>query len=289
MTMGRLLCIGEFLWDVFDDRRCIGGAAFNVAAHASRLGLPTRFLSAVGDDEDGREARKAARRLGLDGPFLKTTNQVPTGTVRVFLSDGQPDFTIRRPAAYDRPVLEQADWEALRASPPDWVYFGTLAQQSEQARELTRAVLAAFPAARRFYDVNLRKDSYSPALLRELLDNATTLKLNEDELPVVGESAGVACIGDAAGCAVLANACSLDVVCLTRGERGCLLWRNGECAEVPGEPVQVVDAVGAGDAFSAALMSKLDEPGATLADIATFANHRGGQVAARAGAVPADL
>ena len=148
-----LISIGAVLWDVFDDTRHMGGAPFNVAVHAKRLGNAVAFVSAVGNDDLGREILSEAAELGLDTRFIRTTDEAPTGTVRVFLSDGQPDFTIHRPAAYDYPSLTPDDIDALRRTKPKWIYFGTLEQSSDPGRHVLRQVTAAFPTARTFYDI----------------------------------------------------------------------------------------------------------------------------------------
>ena len=121
-----LVLLGAVLWDVFDDRKLIGGAPFNVAAHATKLGIDATFISAVGDDELGREALEQARKLGLDTQHIRIAGGKPTGTVRVFLDNGQPDYDIHRPAAYDYPEVTDADLQQLAAHNPQWLYFGTL-------------------------------------------------------------------------------------------------------------------------------------------------------------------
>ena len=103
-------------------------------------------------------------------------------------NQGLPSYTIHRPAAYDFPTLDAAALNVLISPPPDWIYFGTLQQLSPEANRLLRTVLDSAPKARRCYDINLRRDSYTPALVRMLLSSANVLKLNEDE---VGEVAAL--------------------------------------------------------------------------------------------------
>src|ERR1035441_4042020 len=98
----RIVSIGEVLWDVFEDSEKLGGAPFNFAVHASRLGHEVTFVSAVGDDVRGDRALRRATELGLRADFIQIARGAATGTVLVLVdSAGQPDFTIRRPAAYD--------------------------------------------------------------------------------------------------------------------------------------------------------------------------------------------
>lgn len=180
-----VISIGAVLWDIFDDAQHIGGAPFNFSAHAKRLGLPVWFVSAVGRDELGATTLQRIRELGLDTRYVHTVPDAPTGTVRVFLKDGQPDFTINRPAAYDFAALSDEELREVCAAKPRWIYFGTLEQMCARVREQTRRIIAANPQAKTFYDINLRKESYTPALVRELLGETSILKINDDEVAAV--------------------------------------------------------------------------------------------------------
>jgi fructokinase len=264
-----ILSIGEILWDVFPDTARLGGAPFNFAVHAHRLGHRVIFLSAVADDERGRAALGRAAELGLTTEFIQVAAGRPTGSVSVRLdAEGHPDFTIHRPAAYDCLTLDERQLARLAELRPDWIYFGTLYPMEGHAREVLRSVMDAVPAARRFYDVNLRRSCYTPELVRELLALAAAVKLNDDEaelFPDLGAAPSVA---------------------ITRGEKGCLVRIGNDRAECPGYPVKVADTVGAGDAFAAAFLHGL-AAGWSAARTGNFANRLGALVASRAGAVPA--
>jgi len=263
-----ILSIGEILWDVFPDSVRLGGAPFNFAVHAHRLGHRVIFLSAVGDDERGRAALERAAALGLTTEFIQVAAGRPTGSVSVRVdAEGHPDFTIHRPAAYDCLTLDDGQLQRLAELRPDWIYFGTLYPMDGRAREVLRRVMDAVPDARRFYDVNLRCGCYTPALVRELLSLADAVKVNNEEaelFPDLGEAPSVA---------------------VTRGERGCAVRIGNDRAECPGYTVKVVDTVGAGDAFAAAFLHGL-AAGWSAAKTGNFANRLGALVASRAGAVP---
>jgi len=283
----RILSIGEILWDVFDEGEHLGGAPFNFAAHAAQLGHEVYFLSAVGEDERGRRALARVRELGLTDRYISRLPGAPTGTVTVELSsDGQPSFTIHRPAAYDLVDLSGEQLDCLAAARPDWICFGTLHQMHPGARRLTRRVLAAIPSARRFYDVNLRPDSYTPELVRELLDTASVVKLNDGEVTALGELLGLPVASLETFCLANAERFGWQAVCVTRGADGCSLLLDDEYIEAPGLTVDVADTVGAGDAFSAAFLHGLGA-GWPPAEIAAFANRVGAFVAGRPGAIPA--
>ncbi|HTS67070.1 MAG TPA: carbohydrate kinase [Candidatus Acidoferrales bacterium] len=258
-----LLSIGEILWDLIDGTAHLGGAPFNLAVQARRLGHNVAFVSAVGDDELGRAALAEAAARGIPTDFISTVKGTPTGTVTVALdSDGQPTFTIHRPAAYDCIPARPVDFA------PHWICFGTLHQTAPAMRRLTQDLVDAYPRARRFYDVNLRPGCYTPALIAELLPQATVVKLNESEAMELDRMLGPQ---------------QWDSACITRGAAGCTIFLNGERTDCPGHPVKVADAVGAGDAFSAAFLHGLDQ-GWPPPEIGEFANRIAAEAASRHGA-----
>lgn len=280
-----LVVLGAVLWDLFDDEKHIGGAPFNAAVHARKLGMETAFISAVGDDDLGREALARAAELGLDTRYIRTVKDRPTGTVRVFLKDGQPDYTIHRPAAYDYPEMSDEDLRRLAGAGAEWLYFGTLEQMCPTVRDVLGKLMDALPDARRFYDINLRKESYTPELVEELLARTTFLKANEEEAGVIAGTCGIPGENAEAFCGALSARFGLEGVCITRGGDGCAIWRDGVFVESSGYRITVADAVGAGDAFSAALMYGVSMKW-PLERVADFANRLGGLVASRKGAVP---
>ena len=256
----RLVAFGELLWDVFQTGEKLGGAPFNLASHARCFSHDVCFISGVGLDRRGALALTVARKLRVSTDYIVRTAAAPTGTVDVTLTNGQPSYVIRRPAAYD---FLSAPAEDLGA---DWICFGTLVATNEHARAELKKLLAANPSARRFYDVNLRRDSWTPGLVSELIALADVVKLNDDE-------------------AALIDVSSCRNVCLTRGAHGCTIRYEGEEVSVPGIPVRVVDAVGAGDAWGAAFLHGINS-GWPLRRVAEVANRLGALVATREGAIP---
>jgi fructokinase len=282
----KILSIGEILWDVFDDAEHLGGAPFNFAAHAARLGHDVRFLSAVGEDGRGRRALAAVERSGVRTDLVRRVACAPTGAVRVRVDRaGQPTFTIERPAAYDFAELNEADAAALAAWKPDWIYFGTLHQAAPQGRALTARAIAAAPGARRFYDVNLRQDSYTPELVAALMRQADLLKLNADEVRVLAAITGAPQQPLEDFCRFCARECGCGAVAVTLGACGSAVHVGGEYVEAPGYPVKVIDTVGSGDAFAAAFLHGLGS-GWSAREAADFANRAGALVASHAGAIP---
>ena len=277
----KIACIGEILWDVFPDQERLGGAPFNFAYHAARLGHEVEFISAVGEDDRGARAREGAVQSGVSTRNLQTTSAAPTGTVTVELdSSGEPDYEIHRPAAAD--FLDCERVAGLEGS--SWFYYGTLHQMAPAARAATQRLAETVPTAQRFYDVNLRKDSYTPELVQSLAEAADLVKLNEHESKELAGFFGLPGAPETF-CRAAAERFSLRGVCITRGARGCALLLDGTFGEAPGFKIECRDAVGAGDAFSAALLDAISR-GAGVVEAGEFANRVGALVASLAGGTP---
>jgi fructokinase len=282
----KIVSIGEVLWDVIGDKEHLGGAPFNVAAHARKLGHEVYFVSAVGCDERGDRVLDCMAQMELSTRFVRRAEGYPTGIASVTLdATGQPTFRIERPAAYDFPQLTTTDLEELLSPAPDWIYFGTLFQMSSKAREVTGRLLAAAGGARRFYDINLRPSCYTLDLVRDLMSRANVVKLNDEEVRVVDRICGRSHSNLEDFCRDYANDFGWEAVCVTRGAEGCVLLIGDEVISAPGYAVKVVDTVGAGDAFAAAFLHGLGS-GWSARQVADFANRVGALVTNRPGAIP---
>ncbi len=271
----RVATLGEILWDLIGDQELLGGATFNFSVQLQRLGHDVAFISAVGDDDRGRRALQQAAHLGLSTKFISTVTEAPTGTVSVTVdAQGQPSYVLHRPAAYDFVKLPDLDSE------PQWIYHGTLQLIEPRMRALLNELTSRYPQASRFYDINLRKNSYTTELVLDLMRSATVVKLNEDELAQLQPHASIEIF-----CRQNAARFHWKAVCVTRGDRGCAILYGDEYIEIPAVPIKVADAVGAGDAFAAAFLHGLNE-GWPAEKIGTFANRLGALTATRQGGVP---
>ena len=248
----KLVGIGEVLWDLLPGGRQLGGAPANFTYHARALGADARLISRIGDDDLGREALDRLTKLGVPTDCIEVDRALPTGTVGVEVAaDGQPQFTIHEHVAWDALSGEPAG--RLAVATADAVCFGTLAQRSEPSRSSIISLVAAVPpAALRIFDVNLRQNYFSSRLINESIAFADVLKLNETELPQLAVMFDLT--GDERSqIRQLAERNLLRVVAYTRGGRGSLLFAEGRWSEHPGFPTKVVDTIGAGDSFTAAL------------------------------------
>ncbi len=280
-----IIGLGEVLWDLLPGGRQLGGAPCNFAFHCRQLGHPGAIVSRVGNDQLGRELREAVGRLGLSDAYLQTDADHPTGTVQVALdAHGVPAFTITPEVAYDY-LAWQPGLESLFAQARA-VCFGTLAQRHPAARATIQRAIAAAHNAIVVYDVNLRQQFYSREIIESSLAASRWIKLNEDELAVLRELLGLHGTAPPETLEDLRQRFRLDLAALTRGERGCLLRSAAETIDLPGVPVEVIDTVGAGDAFTAGLVVQTLE-GKPLREAAAFANRLAARVAAAAGGTPA--
>ena len=272
--------LGEILWDLLPTGHQLGGAPTNFAYISTLLGDHGLVASRVGQDDLGNETTRRLDTLGLDRTYLQLDSTHPTGTVSVDLDKaGQPIFVIHENVAWDF-LNWSTGWPDLAAA-ADAVCFGTLAQRSPSSRETIHNFLQhSRPDAIRVFDVNLRQAFYSEEILHESISIATIVKMNHDEFPIIRRLLGIN--GDDASTLLKFG---LKLVCLTRGNQGSLLITENEREEHPGFLVKVVDTIGAGDAFTAALVHHYLR-GASLGTMSDAANRVGSWVATQSGGTP---
>jgi fructokinase len=281
--------IGELLWDVFPDgRKAAGGAPFNFAFHCSQLGHAAAVVSRVGDDEPGRELRDEVRQLGLTDEFIQTDHEHPTGTVRVMVdAAGQPAYVIMEDAAWD--YIEDEARLTVLAEFADAVCFGTLGLRGERSARTVWTFLGNARAGLRVFDVNLRQRYYSADMVDWLPTRSDWVKLNAEEVVTVAGLLKVPPVDSpSAMWRLIRRLTHGKLVLVTRGPDGCELVGGdvGDRSWVePGVPARVVDTVGAGDAFTAAMVC-LHLEGRPLRDCARFANHYAARVCEHRGATP---
>jgi fructokinase len=287
-----ILGIGELLWDILPEGPCLGGAPANFTVMAGRLGNHAAILSCIGRDDLGRQAVDRLDPMPVDTSCLEIDPVHETGRVTVKFVDGEPQYTIHQPAAWD--FLELSDEWVRLAERADAICFGSLAQRSLRSRQTIQTLAAQTPEkCIRIFDVNLREPFFSGEVIQESLELATVLKMNENELPQVLNLLGLATGEEPererlrlGAERLLEEFPALETVAITKGGRGSLLVRRDEWNEHPGFPVKVVDQIGAGDAFTAA-MTHYALRGADLTTLNEAGNRWGAWVASQSGAMPA--
>lgn len=249
MNKGCLCIFGEVLFDHFPDgKRVLGGAPLNVAWHLQAFGQAPHFISRVGNDAEGKAIRAAMQDWGMDSTGLQTDPERPTGKVRVSFENGEPTYDIVENCAYDA-----VDAAAVAASTTDpvFLYHGSLALRSETSRRALRHLEASAPHTV-FVDVNLRPPWWQRDQVLEMLRHANWVKLNRDELDLLGRDTDNSLVDPA----VFLRGHDLRGLVLTLGASGAELHtRESDPIRVkPRGNIDKVDTVGAGDAFASVMI-----------------------------------
>jgi fructokinase len=277
--------LGELLWDCFDDSRRPGGAPANVAFQAGQLGCRGIVCSRVGDDPLGRELIDFLASQGLDTDWIQRDPDHPTGTVTVDTARADhPEYVIHEDVAWDCLELDLATEQLMARAAA--VCFGSLAQRAALSCDtIHRALSLTNPECLIVCDVNLRQQWFDRETIARSLVDSRLVKLNEHEVTVLADLLETGSTEPADFVRELQERFDVHTVCVTRAERGCLMIAPDETVDSPGIPIELADAVGAGDAFTAAwIFAQLhDWP---LPAQAAFANRVGALVASRTGAMP---
>jgi fructokinase len=244
--------IGEILWDMFPDGAQFGGAPANFVCHSQALGARSHMVSCVGNDDLGRRALTFLREHGVDISAVTQSEKRPTGTVEIELdTEGVAQFEFAADVAWDALTWSEALTHV--AVTTDVVCYGTLGQRSEISKNtIQRFLKGTTDECLCVFDVNLRQQFYTEGLIRDSLEFANILKLNDEELPVLSSSCGLS--GSATSVMErLRERYNLHLVALTRGAKGAILLTENSLSVCDGFAVEVRDTVGAGDAFTAAM------------------------------------
>jgi fructokinase len=283
----RILSTGEVLWDIVEGKEFLGGAPLNFSVSSQRLGNFVALLTGVGEDELGRKATAQMNSLGLNTDLVQVVREAPTGTARVKLDGaGNATFQIERPAAFDVLQVNPTLMQRCQAVLPDWIYFGTLANTHPANEDLLNRLVVQLQPLKCFYDMNLRDGHWNLPLIERLSTLATVIKLNDQEAErLFNARFGAPLYTLEQFCEQWSELFGLQLICVTMGSAGCALYSNQSYRTFEGYSIDVMDTVGAGDAFAAALLYGLDL-GWSQESIASFANALGAVIASRAGATP---
>jgi fructokinase len=251
MVQGRPIIFGEVLFDRFPDGQAVlGGAPFNVAWHLQQFSCAPHMISSVGGDEHGDIVRNTMIEKEMDISGIQISDHFPTGQVVVKIQGGQPSYDIVEDQAYDH-IDALSAVNALPAQPPALIYHGSLALRSTASKDALDSILQKTNAPI-FLDLNLREPWWELPLVEHILQRATWVKLNDEELCEVVRQP----VSDGPELKAYAkevfDQCQLERLIVTRGSDGAFVL--SEAGILEGQPVKVkniVDTVGAGDAFSA--------------------------------------
>lgn len=277
--------MGEALWDVLPEGKKIGGAPANFAYHVSQFGLPSRVVSAIGNDPLGREIVENFTSKGLN--HLIEEVPYPTGTVQVEIDPaGVPQYDIKENVAWDN-IPYTTRLEAL-AGQTRAVCFGSLAQRNVVSRDTINRFLDAMPQTADsivVFDVNLRQGFYTKEILCNSMKRCNILKINDEELVTVSRMFGYPGIDLQDKCWILLGKYNLRMLILTCGINGSYVFTPGNVSFQPTPKVEVADTVGAGDSFTAAFIASLLK-GKSVAEAHALAVRTSAFVCTRKGAMP---
>lgn len=250
----KILAIGEIIFDIFGSDAAIGGAPLNFCAHCVACGAEAALVSGVGGDEYGKRALEAIKGFGVETKFIGC-NDLETGKCIVTVVDGNPSYNVLRPAAYD---IIYADVEAIKAFGADIFAFGTLIQREETSRKTVRKILDECSFDEVFCDVNLREGCFDRESCALCLENATILKLSNEEEPALAKFGFYESDKDEKTLLknITENYKNIRLVLFTKGENGSVIYNvaDGSFVDVPAIEADVVSTVGAGDSYSAAFL-----------------------------------
>lgn len=248
-----IIGVGEILWDVLPDGKRLGGAPGNFVYHTKALGASAIVISAIGNDKNGREIIKELKKKDIPAK-ITYQNDKPTGTVDVSInSQGEPNYIINENVAWDFIPFDEDILQITREA--DIICFGTLAQRSIISRKTIQTIVkSSRPESLVVYDINLRQHYYSKEIIENSLQLCNVLKLNEDELPVLSNIMEIEGKSEMEKINNLIKRFSLKLVAYTKGGEGSFLMTPSEESYLTTPRVKVRDTIGAGDAFTAAMV-----------------------------------
>lgn len=273
--------IGEILWDLLPSGKQLGGAPANFAYFAGALGAEAYVVSRVGADRLGYEILK---KLGSGRKYVALDRSHPTGIVEVRLDkDGKPSYEIKQNTAWD--FIEFSPGLYSLAMKTKAVCFGSLAQRSVVTQKTIRAFVAAMPpSSLKVFDINLRQSFYNRKIIERLLKLSNVCKLNDEELAIVSDLFSMRGSEQEVAGRLLRNY-RLRVVAVTKGPKGAVLYGPDGAYPAKGGKIRIADTVGAGDSFTAALVTGLLN-GAEMQTISALANRLAAYVCGQPGATP---
>ena len=277
-----IVCYGEVLWDIFPTKTKPGGAPMNVAYHLRKLGIDSQMISRVGADEWGRKITDLLDGWQIPAHYCAPDALHETGLVHATaVTPTEMAYTIEYPAAWD--FIEWNEEMAQKVAEADAFVYGSLVTRDETSRNTLLRLLEK--AKYKVFDINLRPPFYEKEVLEQLIGKCNLLKMNENEVALLGKwylgEDGV----EEASVRYLQDKFNIDEVIVTKGEEGATYYTRGASHSFQAYQVEVKDTVGSGDSFLAAFLSKKLN-GASAVEAMQYAIAVGAFVASNEGACP---
>lgn len=277
----KVVIFGEMLWDCLPSGPVAGGAPMNVALNLHQLGLNSRLISAIGNDTDGQNLLEFLNSFEIPTDLIQINFEYETSRVLVDNSDPENiKYTIVSPVAWDFIQWNEEMDQAVEDA--DAFVFGSLGVRNTESLKTLLHLLRH--SVLRVFDANLRPPFYDFEVIETLLGYADVLKINEDELVIFADYFKTEPTVESL-CAHLDQHFPMEIICVTRGSKGALIYQKGVITEHPGYKVKVEDSIGAGDAFlSGFVKTYLDDK--SPEEILDFACKLGAFVATQKGGTP---
>ena len=264
--MNNILVFGEILYDIYDDVAVIGGAPFNYSVQLSRLISKNdnlKFITALGKDDFSKDAFKFIENENIDSSLMQVLDNYETGKATVFMNENKiPDYIIHENVAWDN-IEFNSDIEKALKEKYDLFYFNILSCRSEKSYNTLKNIFKNIDSKYKVCDVTFRKNYYTKEKIKEALEFINILKINDDELAIIKSLFYPNLQNDNE--ILLKNLnkdFNIDYIFLTLGKLGASSFYNNQYIFKPSNKIKVVDTVGAGDSFCAALsyaiLKKLD-------------------------------
>jgi fructokinase len=280
-----ILCFGEILFDVINDKKHLGGAPLNLAAHLALLNNNVYTVSGIGSDRLGQDALERIKNLNIKPDFIQTDKNHQTGLVKVAVDyKGLPSYDIVEDTAYDNITLDNSRLKQISKIPFDCLCFGTLAQRNPISRNSLDTLLKNVKTKQIFCDLNLRANYYSKKIIIDSLMRSNILKINDKEAEFLSDLLYKRKNDFKSLANLLQKDFSLDVIIITCGKNGCLAYSLDTEIKLSGIKTKVIDTVGAGDAFSAGFLSVYLRH-QDLEKACVTANKLGAKIAGQSGAI----
>jgi len=284
MQKFKVTSIGEFLWDIYPDQKRLGGAPFNFIYHIWKLLGTANFISSVGNDPLGNEILAYLNKINFPTKNIHVNKKYPTGIVNVSLNENKiPSFKMKSETCCDYLELDGADINIIEHE-TDLLYFGTFSQRNETTRDTIQSLFKY--NIKYFCDLNLRHSFITKEMIEKSLSVSNVLKMNEEEFD---QLCNIFSLNKNLEDAVytLMKKFKIELLCITRGENGSTMYDLNSTHEYLAPKAEVIDTLGAGDAFSAVMcIGYLDNW--NIEKINKLSNEFAGEICKIKGAVPYD-
>ena len=284
MSRKMIVGMGEILWDIFEDKKRLGGAPANFAYNLSQFGMHSSVISAVGKDKLGDEIVSFLDEKGVEHSLARVDK--PSGTVLVSVdSEGIPSYEITRDVAWD--FIPFTSELRAYAKNTQVFCFGSLAQRSEKSRAAINSfldIMPSSPSSMKIFDINLRQGYYNAEILNASFNKCNVLKTNDEELEVIARYLGYDHLGTLGACKALVHMFNFKALILTCGINGSYVFTQESYSFYETPRVEVVDTVGAGDAFLSGFVAAVLS-GKSMSDAHHFAVDASAFVCTQVGAM----